>query len=335
MRAGHVGVGVALIVAIGVCSLVSAGPDTRDVSIVSYNMMHFQGVRPGGEPRWNVWADTEWHPNPNKPGYFEFFTAVFRSLDADIIALQESVVPEHDAEDDEHGGHGEMRTVPELARRLNMHYFIQEKSRFHGFAVLSRFPIVEGKDFSHGGTPGAGIIRVTIRLDDGKLLHVYDTHLHWRDPSIRAQQVLYNRKVIADEGLAPQVYLGDFNFYPADNPEPDLMRESGYEGFGHGVDYVWVKKGGGVRIVALAPVENEHTSPALSEGEPVGSDHIPVKAILRLGGGPIRMDERLAALRKIVGLEDVAGERGDAKHQHLLRIYRRYERLLRDTYAGE
>jgi len=90
-----------------------------------------------------------------------------------------------------------------------------------------------------------------------------------------------------------------------------------------------------VRIVAFAPVENEHTSPALSGGQAVGSDHMPVKAILRLGGGPITMDERLAALRKIVGLADVADESGDAKHQHLRGIYRRYERLLRDAYGGE
>ena len=243
MGAGHVGVGAALAVAAGLCSLVSAGPEARDVSIVSYNMMHFQGVRPEREPRWNVWADTEWYPNPNKSGYFEFFTEVFRSLDADIIALQESVVPQHDAADDEYGGHGEMRTVPELARRLNMHYFIQERSRFHGFAVLSRFPIVDGKDFSHGGTPGVGIIRVTVRLDDGTLLHVYDTHLHWRDPSIRAQELPYNQKVIADEDLAPHLYVGDFNIRPTDSPELDILRENGYEGFGHGVDYVWVRRG--------------------------------------------------------------------------------------------
>jgi len=81
---------------------------------------------------------------------------------------------------------------------------------------------------------------------------------------------------------------------PTDSPELDILRENGYEGFGHGVDYVWVKKGGGVRIVAFAPVENEHTSPALSGGQDVGSDHMPVKAILRLGGGPITMDERRA-----------------------------------------
>ncbi len=333
MEARHVV--VILAGALALCSLARGSAGATEVSIVSYNMMHFQGVRPGGEPPWNVWADTEWYPNPNKPGYFEFFTDVFRSLDADIIALQESVVPEHDAADDEHGGHGEMRTVPELARRLNMHYFIQEKSRFHGFAVLSRFPIVEGKDLSHGGTPGVGIIRVTIRLDDGALLHVYDTHLHWQDPAIRAQELDYNRKVIADEGLAPQVYVGDFNIYPADNPELNPVRESGYEGFGHGVDYVWVKKGGDVRIVAFAPVENERTSPALSAGEPVGSDHLPVKAVLRIGDGPITMDERRAALRKIVGLKDVPDEPADARQEHLLGIYRTYEQLLRDTYGGE
>jgi endonuclease/exonuclease/phosphatase family metal-dependent hydrolase len=257
------------------------------VSLVSYNMMHFQGVSRKAQPLWAEFADKEWYPNPDKPGYYEFFTKVFKSLDTDIIAIQESTVTQHDNWGGQQGAHDEMAVVPELARRLGMNYFIQEKSRWHGFSLLSKFPIVNVKDFSHDGTPGAGLIRATIQLDEDITLHVYNTHLHYQDPEIRRQELIFNQKVIDKENLHPQVYVGDFNIELMTSPELDIMRANQYTGANNNVDYVWVKQGGDVHIIAFAPVRNRYTCPDESAGETVGSDHLPVKAIIQIDSEPV------------------------------------------------
>lgn len=63
-------------------------------------------------------------------------------------------------------------------------------------------------DFSHEGTPGAGFIRVTLQLDKDTQLHVYNTHLHYRDPKIRRQELIFNQKVIDKENLPQTIEIG-------------------------------------------------------------------------------------------------------------------------------
>ncbi len=273
------------------------------VSLVSYNMMHFQGVSQKVQPRWAEFADKEWYPNPNKPGYYEFFTKGFKSLDADVIAIQESTVTQHDNWGGPEGAHDEMAVVPELAKRLGMNYFIQEKSRWHGFSLLSKFPIVGGKDFSHDGTPGAGLIRVTLQLDEDTRLHVYNTHLHYKDPEMRKQELIFNQKIIDKENLHPYVYVGDFNIESMSSSELNIMRANQYTGANNNVDYIWIKQGGDVHIVAFAPVRNKFTCRAVSAGETLGSDHLPVKAIIQIGSELIAEQQRKDALRKITNAE--------------------------------
>ena len=90
------------------CYTISA----EDVSVVTYNIRHFQGLTPALQPDWSRWADTEWYPDPSKPGFYDFYAGLFESLNGDIIALQGSSVPEHDNASDVNGGHGEMDIVP-------------------------------------------------------------------------------------------------------------------------------------------------------------------------------------------------------------------------------
>jgi hypothetical protein len=256
----------------------------EDVSIASYNIRHFQGYSPGLESNWSRWADTEWYPNPSKPGFYDYFAGLLGSLDADVIALQGSSVPEHDLAGDPAGGRGEMAIVPELARRLGMHYYVQERSRFHGFAFLSRFPIVGSADFTLRGSPGTGLVRVTLQLADGRNLHVYSTYLDYADPEVRKQELAFNARTIEEEDLHPHVYLGDFRVDGVDSGELDVVRGAGYEGRGHVQQAVWVKAGGEIQVLGVAPVENERTSQALSSGETVGAQELPFKAVLRVRG---------------------------------------------------
>jgi endonuclease/exonuclease/phosphatase family metal-dependent hydrolase len=273
------------------------------ISLVSYNMMHFQGVSQKIQPLWAEFADKEWYPNPNKPGYYEFFTRVFKSLDADIIAIQESTVTQHDNWGGPEDAHDEMAVVPELARRLGMNYFIQEKSRWHGFSLLSKFPVVDSKDFSHDGTPGTGLIRVTLRLNKDTQLHVYNTHLHYKDAEVRKQELVFNQKVIDKENLHPHVYVGDFNIEPMASSELDILRANQYTGANNGVDYIWVKKGGNAHIAAFASIRNRFTCRNISAGGTVGSDHIPVKAIIQAGSKSLTEQQRKNALLEITNAE--------------------------------
>jgi len=171
---------------------------------------------------------------------------------------------------------------------------------------------------------------VTLQVDDDNVLHVYDTHLHWQDPAIRARELAYNQQQIDAEGLTSFLYVGDFNIQPITSRELDPMRANGYEGFGHSLDYVWTKAGGDVSIVAFAPVENAHTSTALSGNRLVASDHIPVKAVVRIGGEPVSMDERLVALRRIVSLDTAANPAVRERARH---TFETYARLLKETYG--
>jgi hypothetical protein len=293
-----------LFVAAAVCCLICSAGFAEDISLVSYNIRHFQGYSPGRTPDWSRWADTEWYPNPSKPGFYNFYAGLLESLDADIIALQGSCVPDHDKPDDAAGGHGEMDIVPQLAERLGMDCYVQERTRFHGFAFLSRLPIVDSADYTHQGSPGTGLVRITVQTEDGGNLHVYSTYLHWRDPEIRRRELDFNRRIIEEQGLEPHVYVGDWQLGGIGNAELDPVREAGYEGYGHGSQGIWVPADGEAEVIGFAPVENEWTSAALTPNETVGCTQLPFKAVVRARGPFVLPEERRAAMLRALNLTE-------------------------------
>lgn len=159
--------------------------------------------------------------------------AALRSLDADVIGLQEVDV------------HWDARSewrdlASELARRLRMHVSFApiydfdpvaegEPRREFGVAVLSRYRIVsaENHDITRLSTqdpdpvpaPGPGFGEVVLRVR-GLPVHVYATHLDFRgDPSVRVAQVADTRRIMAEDlkserGPVRQILLGDFNAAP-------------------------------------------------------------------------------------------------------------------------
>ncbi|MFJ9679799.1 endonuclease/exonuclease/phosphatase family protein [Streptomyces sp. NPDC101194] len=160
-------------------------------------------------------------------------TAELRSLDADVIGLQEV--------DAHWGTRSEWRDLAgELAERLHMRvsfapiYSLDPVTpgaprREFGVAVLSRHRIVsaENHEITRLSTqdpnpvpataPGFG--EVVLRVQ-GLPVHVYVTHLDYRgDPSVRTAQVADTRRIMAED-KAPgrqrvrQILLGDFNAAP-------------------------------------------------------------------------------------------------------------------------
>ncbi|MCX5342186.1 endonuclease/exonuclease/phosphatase family protein [Streptomyces atratus] len=161
-------------------------------------------------------------------------TAELRSLDADVIGLQEVDV--------HWGTRSESRDLAaELAERLHMQvsfapiYSLDPDTpgaprREFGVAVLSRYRIVsaENHEITRLSTqdpnpvpaPAPGFGEVVLRVK-GLPVHVYVTHLDYRgDPSVRTAQVADTRRVMAEDE-APgrqkvrQILLGDFNAAPA------------------------------------------------------------------------------------------------------------------------
>ncbi|GAA1236986.1 endonuclease/exonuclease/phosphatase family protein [Prauserella halophila] len=197
----------------------SAGPPPVELTVASYNI----------------------HAGIGTDGAFDLdrTAAAIAATGADVVALQE--VDRHWSDRSEYRA-----LVDELARSLDMHarfaplYSLdpaepRQPRREYGTAVLSRLPIAEftnhdltrmsTQDSGAGSRPMPGFAEVVVRAR-GTLVHVYSTHLDYRgDPSIRERQVAETLDVLADDGGAPRVLLGDFNAEPADGELAPLWAE--------------------------------------------------------------------------------------------------------------
>lgn len=224
-------------------------------------------------------------------------TDVLRSLDADVIGLQEVDV--------HWGDRSQWRDLAgELAARLGMHVFFApiyslepaapgEPRREYGLAVLSRHRILSAEnhaitrlstqDENPVPAPAPGFPEVVVRVR-GVPVHVYATHLDYRpDPAIRTAQVADTRRIMAEDcdehGRCPrQVLLGDFNAEPdapelaplwdrltdADPGAPSFPAQAPVKR----IDYVTA--GDGIRVRRAAVVST------------LASDHLPVVADLAL-----------------------------------------------------
>ncbi|MER5363739.1 endonuclease/exonuclease/phosphatase family protein [Streptomyces sp. NPDC002722] len=225
-------------------------------------------------------------------------TAELRSLDADVIGLQEVDV--------HWGDRSQWRDLAdELAERLGMQVSFapiyrldpvtpDAPEREFGVAVLSRYPILsaENHDITRLSTqdpnpvpaPAPGFGEVVLRVK-GLPVHVYATHLDYRgDPSVRIAQVADTRRIMAEDRESErrpvrQILLGDFNAAPAapelaplwqelDDVEPGGPTYPAQDPVQR-IDYVAVSKDT-VRVRDAAVAET------------LASDHLPVVADLLL-----------------------------------------------------
>ena len=132
--------------------------------------------------------------------------AVLRSVDADVIALQEVI-----GAGPHSGGHAEelgaalgMGWVMAPARQLRGHHF--------GNAVLSRFPITHHleHDLSWKTCEPRRLQRVDVMVD-GCTLHVYNVHLGTAILE-RRHQAQRLASIVTDRHVGgPKIVLGDFN----------------------------------------------------------------------------------------------------------------------------
>jgi len=155
--------------------------------------------------------------------------AAIRTLDADVVALQEV-----DVFWGARSGWRDLAT--ELAEALDMAVFFgpiysldplspEAPRREYGLAILSRYPIVHA--INHEITrlstqvpnptpaPAPGFPEVVVNAR-GALVHVYATHLDYRaNPAIRQMQVADMNRIMTAARGTQQVLLGDFNAEPS------------------------------------------------------------------------------------------------------------------------
>lgn len=136
---------------------------------------------------------------------------VLRTIDADIIAMQEVVSLQGRAPEDDQADY--------LSRALEMEYRFGENRRFRGGAygnvVLSRFPIrsFQNYDLSQNGCEERGCLRVDIEAAGGKILHIYNVHLGTAILERNSQaRILLSGDILKNQPLSgPRLLLGDFN----------------------------------------------------------------------------------------------------------------------------
>jgi endonuclease/exonuclease/phosphatase family metal-dependent hydrolase len=213
----------------------------------------------------------------------ERIAAVLRTIDADVVALQEVV-----GSGPHGGGHAEelgallgMGWVMAAARQLRGHQF--------GNAVLSRFPITQHleHDLSWKTCEPRRMQRVDIAAE-GCTLHVYNVHLGTAFLE-RRHQAERLATIVSDRHVAgPKVVLGDFNEWMRGltttllsaklhsvDLRNHLRRRRTYPGVFPILHLDHIYYAGKVEIVGI---ELPRTRLSL-----VASDHLPLVAEIRIG----------------------------------------------------
>lgn len=213
----------------------------------------------------------------------ERIAAVLKSIDADVIALQEVIGPGPTT-----GGHAE-----ELGAMLGMGWVMAPARQFRGHqfgnAVLSRLPIAQHleHDLSWKTCEARRMQRVDVATANGTL-HLYNVHLGTAILERRHQAQRLTTIVCDRHTLGPKLVLGDFNEWMrglATNLLSEKMnsvdlrnflkRKRTYPGFLPILHLDHIYYAGKIEIVG---VELPRTRLSL-----VASDHLPLVADVKIG----------------------------------------------------
>lgn len=245
-------------------SLPTLGDETargeRSLRIASYNVHECTGV--------------DFRRDPERIG------AVIRSLDADIVALQE-VLSEP--------GPAPSSQVRFLAEKTGMYMAvagptIRKADGQFGNALLSRFPITKVRlhDISVGAFEPRGIIDADIQVGDLSV-RVLATHFgQW--PTERKRQAQRLLEILGDNTEDPAIVMGDMNGWIPGSPvlrrlEERLGKAATRRSYPAPfpllpLDRIWLLPAG-YRLVAEAP---------RSRLARIASDHLPLVATVSLRG---------------------------------------------------
>jgi endonuclease/exonuclease/phosphatase family metal-dependent hydrolase len=232
---------------------------------------------------------------PGEATNCDHFAAVFEGLQCDVLALQEGVAA---------------RIMQQIGRAIGRHVATFPSPVSWPGHVLSRYPILESRVFSHAipaeETPpfsrcfGATLMEVS----PGVRLWVVNVHLHPSDRALRDQEagILADRLVELQAVTDHVIVLGDFNS-EIDEEVHRAVRSLGYSnameqaGGGirytmdtagtapHAIDHIYVSSSLGPRLRSATVVRGDrfrHDGPKAGDLW-VHSDHLPVVAELEAG----------------------------------------------------
>jgi endonuclease/exonuclease/phosphatase family metal-dependent hydrolase len=229
------------------------------------------------------------HHGEGMDGKFDYdrLAAVIARARPDLVALQEVDRGTRRA--------GGVDQAAVLAQKIGMRHAFGEAMPYsggsYGEAVLSRFPLesVANHPLSCGeGQEPRAALAVIVRPwgPDGPELLFAGTHLCHQSAVTRLRQVQEIGAALEDR-TGPAVLAGDFNFGPDTQPYGvlaknwlDAARDAGAVEctFGAGlppeerrkrIDFVWIRKERGLRVLSAEVIE-----------EPLASDHLPVLVVL-------------------------------------------------------
>jgi endonuclease/exonuclease/phosphatase family metal-dependent hydrolase len=202
-------------------------------------------------------------------------------LKADVITLQEAWRP--DAQPDvvtavaaELGAQVRHRGLARNTSRALLGVGTDTGSGTWGLAVLSQLPVTGYQEIELGRAPGDRISRaaqvVTLTTPGGAALRVVNTHLTHRFTS-PVQLMRLARELAAGPAL-PTIIVGDLN-----TPRPGTLAAPGYRATVRGRTYPagrpWIQLD---HLLVRGPVRLSSAEVA----DPVGSDHLPIRAELRV-----------------------------------------------------
>ena len=200
-------------------------------------------------------------------------------LKADVITLQEAWRP--DAQPDlvtavaaELGAQVRHRGLARNTNRALLGVGTDTGSGTWGLAVLSQLPVTGYQEIELGRAPGDRISRaaqvVTLNTPGGTALRVVNTHLTHRFTS-PVQLMLLTRRLAGGPEVAT-VIVGDLNM-----PRPGTLAAPRYRATVRGRTYPagrpWIQLD---HLLVCGPVRVSGAEVA----EPVGSDHLPIRAEL-------------------------------------------------------
>lgn len=166
------------------------------------------------------------------------------------------------------------------------HRIIETRKDNFGIAILSRWPLEDGRVVEFGGTPYPNIV-ATVRFHgrDVRLIatHPYPPYDAAHSAALRAQLAAVAAEAAA--ATEPCIVAGDFNTTPWSLAYRMFVARSGLRdtALGRGVQATWNARLPAPRI----PIDHVFASPDLAVlrrvlGPDVGSDHFPVEATLVL-----------------------------------------------------
>lgn len=206
--------------------------------------------------------------------------SVVRELDADVLGLQEVILPV---------GGEQKASVDRLLRATGLQALhgptLLRRDGHYGNLLLTRWPALQVRrwNLSVPGREPRGALDVDLDVR-GFTVRIVSTHLG-RRAAERERQMDQLLDVVAGSEGDPLVMMGDFNEWLPWNGR--LRRIQARFGPGHpratfpsrfpllALDRIWVRPAGALKEIGV------HRSP-LSR---VASDHLPLRACLRLEGG--------------------------------------------------